>query len=152
MAAPCRLAAWCSAVHADHRWREWRREWRVALVCGRGGRARRLVAGVTSADWGRCSQAWPSTIRGVYGDADRYEATYFSAYKGYYFSGDGARRDGAPPLPTAPALSCHCLPWLGFPSSRARSSPVSTVPVSPFLSQLSSLCPARQPRACGARL
>ena len=41
-------------------------------------------------------QAWPSTIRGVYGDQDRYEATYFSAYKGYYFSGDGARRDGAP--------------------------------------------------------
>eukprot|EP00892_Ulva_mutabilis_P006453 jgi/Ulvmu1/417/UM001_0424.1 len=38
-------------------------------------------------------QAWPSTIRAVYGDPDRYEATYFSAYKGYYFSGDGARRD-----------------------------------------------------------
>ena len=32
-------------------------------------------------------------IRGVYGDQERYEATYFGAYKGYYFSGDGARRD-----------------------------------------------------------
>jgi hypothetical protein len=38
-------------------------------------------------------QAWPGTIRGVYGDQERYEATYFAPYKGYYFSGDGARRD-----------------------------------------------------------
>ena len=38
-------------------------------------------------------QAWPATIRGVYGDQERYEATYFAPYKGYYFSGDGARRD-----------------------------------------------------------
>eukprot|EP00873_Tetraselmis_striata_P003750 jgi/Tetstr1/424014/TSEL_014625.t1 len=38
-------------------------------------------------------QAWPSTIRGVYGDQERYESTYFSMFKGYYFSGDGARRD-----------------------------------------------------------
>lgn len=37
--------------------------------------------------------SWPSQIRGVYGDNDRFRETYFSAYKGYYFTGDGARRD-----------------------------------------------------------
>lgn len=38
-------------------------------------------------------QAWPATIRGVFGDQERYESTYFAPYKGYYFTGDGARRD-----------------------------------------------------------
>ena len=37
--------------------------------------------------------SWPSQIRTVYGDHDRLISTYFSAYPGYYFSGDGARRD-----------------------------------------------------------
>lgn len=38
-------------------------------------------------------QSWPSAIRTVYGDQERFEATYFSAFPGYYFTGDGARRD-----------------------------------------------------------
>jgi len=38
-------------------------------------------------------QPWPSMMRTVYGDHERYEATYFQAYPGYYFSGDGCRRD-----------------------------------------------------------
>ncbi len=37
--------------------------------------------------------SWPSQIRSVYGDHQRMIDTYFSAYPGYYFSGDGARRD-----------------------------------------------------------
>ncbi|MEZ5528362.1 MAG: acetate--CoA ligase [Porticoccaceae bacterium] len=37
--------------------------------------------------------SWPSQIRGVYGDMERYRETYFAPYKGYYFTGDGARRD-----------------------------------------------------------
>jgi len=37
--------------------------------------------------------SWPSQIRGVYGDADRFKDTYFSSFPGYYFTGDGARRD-----------------------------------------------------------
>ena len=37
--------------------------------------------------------SWPSQIRSVYGDHQRMIDTYFSAYAGYYFSGDGARRD-----------------------------------------------------------
>ncbi len=36
---------------------------------------------------------WPGQMRGVYGDPQRFYDTYFSIYKGYYFSGDGARRD-----------------------------------------------------------
>ncbi|MEQ9188299.1 MAG: acetate--CoA ligase [Cryomorphaceae bacterium] len=36
---------------------------------------------------------WPSIIRTTYGDHDRCKATYFSAYKGHYFTGDGAKRD-----------------------------------------------------------
>ncbi|UVE17052.1 acetate--CoA ligase [Pseudomonas sp. LS44] len=37
--------------------------------------------------------SWPSQIRSVYGDHQRMLDTYFSAYPGYYFTGDGARRD-----------------------------------------------------------
>jgi acetyl-CoA synthetase len=38
-------------------------------------------------------RSWPSQIRTVYGDHQRLVDTYFSAYKGVYFTGDGARRD-----------------------------------------------------------
>ena len=37
--------------------------------------------------------AWPSMMRTVYGDHKRFVDTYFSAYKGMYFSGDGCKRD-----------------------------------------------------------
>ncbi len=36
---------------------------------------------------------WPGMMRSVYGDHERFIKTYFSDYKGKYFSGDGARRD-----------------------------------------------------------
>jgi len=36
---------------------------------------------------------WPSIIRTIYNDHERCRQTYFSAYNGYYFTGDGARRD-----------------------------------------------------------
>ncbi|EFI53490.1 acetate--CoA ligase [Afipia sp. 1NLS2] len=48
---------------------------------------------------GECSgnlciaKSWPGQVRTVYGDHERFEKTYFSAYKGKYFSGDGCRRD-----------------------------------------------------------
>ncbi len=38
-------------------------------------------------------QSWPSQIRSVYGDHQRMIDTYFSPYPGYFFTGDGARRD-----------------------------------------------------------
>lgn len=37
--------------------------------------------------------SWPGQIRSVYGDHQRVIDTYYSTYKGYYFTGDGARRD-----------------------------------------------------------
>ncbi|UWP93042.1 acetate--CoA ligase [Aliiroseovarius crassostreae] len=37
--------------------------------------------------------SWPGQMRTVYGDHDRFVATYFADYKGYYFTGDGCRRD-----------------------------------------------------------
>ena len=37
--------------------------------------------------------SWPGQMRTVYGDHTRFVDTYFSQYKGYYFSGDGCRRD-----------------------------------------------------------
>ena len=37
--------------------------------------------------------SWPSQLRTVYGDHERFVQTYFSTYPGYYFTGDGARRD-----------------------------------------------------------
>lgn len=36
---------------------------------------------------------WPSIARTIWGDHERYKNVYFSAYPGYYFSGDGALRD-----------------------------------------------------------
>jgi acetyl-CoA synthetase len=38
-------------------------------------------------------QSWPGQMRTVYGDHERFEQTYFSAYPGNYFTGDGCRRD-----------------------------------------------------------
>jgi len=37
--------------------------------------------------------SWPGQMRTIYGDHDRFYDTYFSMFKGYYFTGDGARRD-----------------------------------------------------------
>jgi len=37
--------------------------------------------------------SWPGQMRSVYGDHQRFIETYFSTYKGMYFTGDGAKRD-----------------------------------------------------------
>ena len=39
------------------------------------------------------SQPWPGQARTVWGDHERYVSTYFSTFPGYYFTGDGCRRD-----------------------------------------------------------
>ncbi len=39
------------------------------------------------------ADSWPGQMRTVYKDHKRFEETYFSAYPGYYFTGDGCRRD-----------------------------------------------------------
>jgi acetyl-CoA synthetase len=40
------------------------------------------------------ARSWPGQMRTVYGDHERFVQTYFSAYRGKYFTGDGCRRDG----------------------------------------------------------
>lgn len=37
--------------------------------------------------------SWPGQMRTIYGDHQRFKETYFSAYPGFYFTGDGCRRD-----------------------------------------------------------
>ena len=39
------------------------------------------------------ADSWPGQMRTIWGDHERFEQTYFSDYKGYYFTGDGCRRD-----------------------------------------------------------
>ncbi len=36
---------------------------------------------------------WPGMLRGIYGDPERFKKTYYSKWDGYYFPGDGAKRD-----------------------------------------------------------
>jgi acetyl-CoA synthetase len=39
------------------------------------------------------ADSWPGQMRTIWGDHARFEKTYFGDYKGFYFSGDGCRRD-----------------------------------------------------------
>ena len=39
------------------------------------------------------ADSWPGQMRTVYGDHQRFKETYFEQYKGFYFTGDGCRRD-----------------------------------------------------------
>ena len=39
------------------------------------------------------TEPWPSMLRGIWGDPDRYVDTYWSRFKGLYFAGDGAKKD-----------------------------------------------------------
>jgi acetyl-CoA synthetase len=39
------------------------------------------------------ADSWPGQMRSIYGDHQRFIETYFTQYKGYYFTGDGCRRD-----------------------------------------------------------
>ncbi|MFJ3403139.1 acetate--CoA ligase [Promicromonospora sp. NPDC090134] len=39
------------------------------------------------------SEPWPSMLRGIWGDLERYKETYWSRFDGLYFAGDGAKKD-----------------------------------------------------------
>ncbi len=39
------------------------------------------------------TRPWPSMLRGIYGDPERYKETYWSRFDGRYFAGDGAKID-----------------------------------------------------------
>jgi acetyl-CoA synthetase len=52
----------------------------------------KLLEGAT--DGNLCiADSWPGQMRTVFGDHKRFVETYFSTFKGYYFTGDGCRRD-----------------------------------------------------------
>ncbi len=61
---------------------------RPTLVDGEG----QILEGATSGNL--CiADSWPGQMRSVYGDHQRFIDTYFVQYDGYYFTGDGCRRD-----------------------------------------------------------
>ncbi len=39
------------------------------------------------------TKPWPAMLRGIWGDPDRYKATYWARFPGVYFAGDGAKKD-----------------------------------------------------------
>ncbi len=59
-----------------------------ALVDAEGG----ILEGATEGNL-VITDSWPGQMRTVYGDHERFVQTYFSTYKGMYFTGDGCRRD-----------------------------------------------------------
>ena len=61
---------------------------RPAVVDDKGN----VLAGETSGNL-ILTDSWPGQMRTVYGDHPRFVQTYFSTYKGAYFTGDGCRRD-----------------------------------------------------------
>ncbi len=48
---------------------------------------------VTGGGYLTLTRPWPSMLRGLYHDPERYQQTYWSRFEGRYFAGDGARRD-----------------------------------------------------------
>jgi acetyl-CoA synthetase len=59
-----------------------------ALVDGEG----KILEGATEGNL-VLLDSWPGQMRTIYGDHERFGQTYFSTFKGMYFTGDGARRD-----------------------------------------------------------
>jgi len=53
----------------------------------------KVLEGATEGNLCLAEPGWPGQMRTIYGDHKRFGETYFSTYKGYYFTGDGARRD-----------------------------------------------------------
>jgi len=53
----------------------------------------KILEGATEGNLCLAEPGWPGQMRTIFGDHERFGQTYFSTYKGYYFTGDGARRD-----------------------------------------------------------
>jgi acetyl-CoA synthetase len=52
-----------------------------------------VAVGVPGGGYLVLERPWPSMLRGIWGDPERYKTTYWSTYPGRYFAGDGAKRD-----------------------------------------------------------
>ena len=53
----------------------------------------KLIAETAASGVLAIADSWPGQMRTLWGDHQRFEETYFQQYKGYYFTGDGCRRD-----------------------------------------------------------
>ena len=53
----------------------------------------RSLAAVNEGGFLVITQPWPSMLRGIFGDSERFKKTYWSEFEGYYFTGDGAKFD-----------------------------------------------------------
>jgi len=53
----------------------------------------KVLEGATEGNLCLAEPGWPGQMRTIFRDHERFGQTYFSTYKGYYFTGDGARRD-----------------------------------------------------------
>ena len=51
------------------------------------------AVGIPGGGYLTLTRPWPSMLRGIWGDPDRYRDTYWSRFDGRYFAGDGAKRD-----------------------------------------------------------
>jgi acetyl-CoA synthetase len=60
-----------------------------ADICDDGGN----MVGIPGGGYLVLSRPWPSMLRGIWGDPQRYKDTYWSRFDGMYFAGDGAKRD-----------------------------------------------------------
>jgi acetyl-CoA synthetase len=60
-----------------------------AGICDDAGNA----VGIPGGGYLVLSRPWPSMLRGIWGDPQRYQDTYWSRFEGKYFAGDGAKRD-----------------------------------------------------------
>ena len=65
----------------------------VVLKPRSSGSERAVEAGVNEGGELCIRRSWPGMMRGVFGDPERFYTTYFVQQPGFYFSGDGARRD-----------------------------------------------------------
>ncbi|MGD0656612.1 MAG: acetate--CoA ligase [Syntrophorhabdales bacterium] len=65
----------------------------VVLKPRSSGSERAIEAGVNEGGELCIRRSWPGMMRGVYNDPERFYTTYFVQQPGFYFSGDGARRD-----------------------------------------------------------
>jgi acetyl-CoA synthetase len=51
------------------------------------------AVGIPGGGYLTLTRPWPSMLRGIWGDPERYRETYWSRFEGRYFAGDGAKRD-----------------------------------------------------------
>ena len=59
----------------------------------RGGRRRTATAVDEGGGYLTLTRPWPAMLRGIWGDPERYQETYWSRFDGRYFAGDGAKID-----------------------------------------------------------